>query len=342
MEGNLVNEKVLTIVVPAYNAELYLEKCLASFICPNMRELEIIIINDGSTDNTPTIAQGFVVLYPGIYQLINKENGGHGSGINQAAAIATGKYFRVVDADDWISTQNLTSYLTALKNIQSDIVLTHFHTVDMKSGRRIPYKNVGVDYDMDYQPEDLLPIMEKAAHWFSLHSIAYRTVFYQGLSLSLTEKIFYEDTEFSVLPFADCRSIRLLDLSIYEYLVGNTTQSVSISSYCKRYHHLEIVLERILNQYQERKGINEAKDAFLRSRIRMLLGTYEKVMLIYLLDKTFGRKAVKGIRRGIRTIDAKILSKSGLKYLGLLICNYTKVSPIYLEALYSRYKNRLL
>ena len=328
-------DKLLTIAVPAYNAAAFLDKCLSSFISPVMDAIEVIVVNDGSTDETPDIAARFVAAYPDTYRLVNKENGGHGSGINVAAGLAKGKYFRVVDADDWVITQNLPDYLDALEKTDADAVLTHFHTIDIRTEERLAYINRGAPYDEELTPETILPIMKRAACWFSIHTLAYRTAFYQKLGLRLSEKIFYEDTEYAVLPFAQCAKLRLLDMFLYEYRIGDVAQSVSIENYSKRYTHLEQVLKRLVGAYAEPEGCSAAADAFLEARIAKLLVTYEKVLLIYLPDKKKARDEAKSIRAYIATIKPAILHKTKLKHFGLLCANMLKVSPQRTEALYA-------
>ena len=98
MEG-----KVLSVVVPMYNVEAYISQCLDSFAVPEvLGQVEILVIDDGGTDGSAAIAQTYEEKYPGSYRVIHKENGGHGSTINKGIETASGKYFRVVDGDDWV------------------------------------------------------------------------------------------------------------------------------------------------------------------------------------------------------------------------------------------------
>ncbi|MCL2190063.1 MAG: glycosyltransferase family 2 protein, partial [Defluviitaleaceae bacterium] len=93
---------IITFIVPAYNSEGTLEKCLHSLLDKQSQsKIEILIVNDGSTDSTAEIAQVFVNKHPNC-RLINKENGGHGSVINVASKLASGKYIKVIDSDDWV------------------------------------------------------------------------------------------------------------------------------------------------------------------------------------------------------------------------------------------------
>ena len=101
-------EKVLTVVVPAYNAEVFLENCLDSLCLPDLLDLlEVIVVDDGSTDRTGSLADGYQARFPRTVRVIHKENGGHGSGINCGIKAASGRYFKVVDADDWVEAEGL-------------------------------------------------------------------------------------------------------------------------------------------------------------------------------------------------------------------------------------------
>lgn len=126
-------EKVLSIVIPAYNVEKYLEKCLSSFeIEAVLDRIEILVINDGSGDHTAEIAQRYCEKYPETYFLYNKENGGHGSGINYGIRYATGKYFKVVDGDDWLNTEELEAFVKLLEETDTDIVAADFCVFRMR------------------------------------------------------------------------------------------------------------------------------------------------------------------------------------------------------------------
>ncbi len=126
--------KLLTIAMPCYNVEAYLERGLGSLADDRFADdLEVLIVNDGSTDSTKEIALRYVESHPTIFRLIDKENGGHGSGINAGIAHAAGTYFRIVDGDDWVDTDNLATLLDRLRSIDSDIVVDEKREVDMSS-----------------------------------------------------------------------------------------------------------------------------------------------------------------------------------------------------------------
>ena len=136
--------KVLTIVVPVYNTEKYIKRCLDSIVCPSIiDDLEIIIVSDGSTDSSVCIAKEFQNQYPKSIKIIEKENGGHGSTINVGLKMASGKYFRVLDSDDWFNTIDFIDFVNYLKYDDVDLVVTNYSQEHIYNGESIQYKYSG-------------------------------------------------------------------------------------------------------------------------------------------------------------------------------------------------------
>ena len=111
--------KLLSIAIPCYNSSAYMRKCIDSLL-PGGEDVEIIIVNDGSKDNTPDIAEEYRERFPSIIKVVNKENGGHGSAVNSGIEHATGLYFKVVDSDDWVNQSAYIQILNTLKELVKD------------------------------------------------------------------------------------------------------------------------------------------------------------------------------------------------------------------------------
>ena len=127
--------KVLSFIIPCYNSEKYLDKVMDSLLVPGMMDrLDIIIVNDGSSDGTEATAEAYCARYPDTVRLITQENKGHGGALNTGCAAAVGKYMKVIDADDWIETQNLPEFIRQLEQCDSDVVLTHHYTRNITTG----------------------------------------------------------------------------------------------------------------------------------------------------------------------------------------------------------------
>ena len=126
-------DKILTIIIPVYNVEQYIRQCLDSVILDEeqMKWLEVIIVNDGTPDQSGIIAHEYESKYPQSIKVIDKENGGHGSAWNVGLKYAKGKYIRFLDSDDWLS--NLSSFIEELRNRDEDLVITHIFKYDVRN-----------------------------------------------------------------------------------------------------------------------------------------------------------------------------------------------------------------
>lgn len=129
-----MGNKVLSVVIPAYNMEKYIKQTLDSLVCDEyMDKLEVLVIDDGSKDDTAAIAKTYEDRYPGTFRVISKENGGHGSALNKGIELATGKYYRPLDADDWVDTSALKAVIAEMEAHDADMVLTNFRKVYEKT-----------------------------------------------------------------------------------------------------------------------------------------------------------------------------------------------------------------
>ena len=115
-------EKILTVSIAAYNVQNYIKKTLDSLLVGKIDDLEILVEDDGGTDNTINIVKEYEKKYPNVVKLIHKENGGYGSTINKSIEIASGRYFKQLDGDDWYDSENFTDFLNILRKIDVDAI----------------------------------------------------------------------------------------------------------------------------------------------------------------------------------------------------------------------------
>lgn len=262
MNMSVLDSKILSVVIPSYNMEMYLDKCIESLCIDESdlkNELEIIIINDGSKDSTSSIAHEYESKMPGSVKVIDKPNGHYGSCINEGLRIASGKYFRILDADDWFDKSNLAVFLKALETINSDVVFTK-HTIHYEDDNRSETLNyegmkygVMLDLDKFVIPKECL----------RMHCLTYRTDFLRDISYHQTEGVCYTDNEYVVHPLLKAKSMWGCDLSLYQYRIGRGEQSVSITSMIKNVDHYLAVLKR-LNQL---KSSDVNRDITIRSAV---------------------------------------------------------------------------
>ena len=108
--------KYISFAIPCYNSEAYMEKAINSILVGG-EDVEIIVVNDGSKDGTQEIAERYQEKYPTIVKAVEKPNGGHGDAVNCGLEHATGKYFKVVDSDDWVNKEAYHAILDKLLEI---------------------------------------------------------------------------------------------------------------------------------------------------------------------------------------------------------------------------------
>ena len=129
------NGKLLTVSIAAYNVEAYLTETLESLAVPEiLDELEVLVIDDGSTDSTGEIARKYAEKYPGTFHLISKENGGYGSTINRGLTEASGRYFKQLDGDDSFS-EDLADFIRLLRERSEDLIITRVIRRSEKDGK---------------------------------------------------------------------------------------------------------------------------------------------------------------------------------------------------------------
>ena len=140
--------KYISFAIPCYNSEAYMEKAINSILVGG-EDVEIIVVNDGSKDGTQAIAERYQEKYPTIVKAVSKENGGHGDAVNWGLRHATGKYFKVVDSDDWVDEESLHKILEAVKNFveaetEVDMIIANYvyEKVGMEHKKVIRYDNV--------------------------------------------------------------------------------------------------------------------------------------------------------------------------------------------------------
>lgn len=309
--------KQLTVAIPAYNAEAYLQKCLDSLVGADPR-LEIIVVNDGSTDGTERLARQYADRYPDQVSLISKENGGHGSGINCAVEKAAGRYFKVIDADDWVVRENLTPLLDALERSDADAVVLGYHTINESSGKVLAYPS-----DCQYAGQtigvpQLLEVYEEISSCCSFHGLLYRTRFYLDCGIRLSEGIFYEDHEYATLPFAHVETVLILPLFFYEYRIGNNGQSVAFHNQVKRIGHIEAVIRKMLDYRAAHGPLRPDREEYFLRKLSVVVVSYFAVALIKDRDRKGGAEKARRFRRWLEEREPKLLERTAKKYQTML------------------------
>lgn len=244
--------KLITFAVPSYNSEKYLSKCVDSLLNAG-EEAEILIINDGSNDQTGAIADRYEQRYPHIVRAVHKENGGHGSGVNRGLEEASGLYYKVVDSDDWLDEQALRVLMDTLRSHVAaptlpDLYIVNFvydHVADGTKYVSRYAKNFPIDAFFGW--EDIKPL--RLWKVLIMHSLIYRTKKLRECGLRLPEHTFYVDNIYAYQPLPYMRKLYYLDIDLYHYFIGRADQSVTIENIVGRYRQQISVMREMLKAH---------------------------------------------------------------------------------------------
>ncbi len=268
------NQRVLTIAIASYNVEKYLKNGVLSLLrSKHADKLEVLIVNDGSKDNTAKIGAELEKMTTkngkAIVKLVDKENGGHGSAINKGIELATGKYFKLMDGDDYFDTEALDNLIEVLEKEDSDIVLNKY-----VEDFAIPsVKNVKDIYDFlkpgyHYNIEDLCMDGYGFGEWGPLLSTStYKTKMLQDAKFKISEKCFYVDMELNTYAFMNAKSIVYYPLDLYIYFIGRAGQSISQASYMKNYKHHEHVILKLIDEYYKHSELSNNKKMYISNKL---------------------------------------------------------------------------
>ncbi len=304
-----ITPKLLTFTVPAYNSQDYLSQCLDSLI-PGGSDIEIIIVNDGSTDNTEMIARQYERKYPHIVKVISKTNGGHGSGINIGLEHATGLYFKVVDSDDWLDAGSLDELLKTIRkhhqeNRLPDLYITNFVYDKINEGKFF------VRHFSRHFSRNRFSNWSQVGRFYGaqvllMHSLTYQTAKLRESKLHLPHHTFYVDNIYAYSPLAKMQSIFYLDINLYHYYIGREDQSVNIRVFTNRYdQQIRVMKEMIMTHtyaeiMQMEKGLR-----------RYMLHCLSAIMMITIFftvakDGEDRREALTGLWSFIKKKDYKL------------------------------------
>ncbi|HFU3730806.1 TPA: glycosyltransferase family 2 protein [Streptococcus suis] len=269
--------KILSIVVPSYNAEPYLLETIPTMLSvTNLDKLEIIIVNDGSTDNTLYIAEQLKNEYPETIIVIDKENGGHGSTINTGIQYATGKYFKVVDADDWVDTANLSSLIEYLVTCDDDEVISPFIKVYLDTAKEEIY-TYSVSQSRKSYPYDVF--LSEIQELPKMHAITIKTSILRENKIQIDENCFYVDLEYNTFPMPYIKTASYYDKIVYRYRLGSPTQSVSMDSYIRNVKMHERVIFALLKFLKQFDKASQIEKKLLTELIGDVITTHSNIYL---------------------------------------------------------------
>lgn len=222
--------KLLSVAIPCYNSSAYMRNCIDSLL-PGGEDVEIIVVNDGSKDNTADIAMEYQQRFPSIVKVVNKENGGHGSAVNSGLEVATGLYYKVVDSDDWVNESAYMQVLATLRDLVQrgtpiDMLISNFvYEKEGEKRKKVMKYHHALPQDKIFTWKDVKHF--KVGQYILMHSVIYRTALLRECGLKLPEHTFYVDNIFVFNPLPFVNSMYYLDVNFYRYYIGRADQSVN-------------------------------------------------------------------------------------------------------------------
>lgn len=318
--------KYITFTIPSYNSQEYMRHVIDNLVQVG-EDIEVIIVNDGSKDDTGKIASEYENKYPQIVKAIQKENGGHGSGVMAGLNLASGLYFKVVDSDDWVETKDVSDMIALIKKHleekqEIDLYITNY-----------VYEHAADNSQFVMQYRKFLP-REKVFSWsdikrikletvFLMHSLMYKTEKLRASGMNLPNHTFYVDDIYAYVPLPYMHKIFYHDLDFYHYFIGRNDQSINYSIMCKRYEQQMRVFEIMFSSYslEELKALPRNMYKYM-CQFLMIIGAITIMTIVGTKeDKKVRSKAFKDYFRKLKNTDKHLYNKFRHRSLALFAFN---------------------
>lgn len=262
--------------------EALLPQCIESLIVPGFEKVEVLIINDGSKDRTSEIAHDFVNRYPESIRCIDKENGNYGSCINRGLAEMTGKYVKILDADDSFDTEAFEKFIRFLDGVDVDLVVSDFKTVN-PAGEFVDELKYNLPVVGPFSVDVLFSELAKTG--YHMHCLTYRSDIFRQFEYKQTEGISYTDTEWNFIPMHKVESVAFFPDSVYKYLVSRDGQTIDPVVMTRNINQLVTVVKSIVGFSND---VGDTVSDSLRLYYRDYI--YKMVLMIYRIGVLGGYK----------------------------------------------------
>lgn len=331
-----MSTKVLSIIIPMYNMENYIGKCLQSLLdIPTecLESIDIIVVNDGSKDQSLHIATSYQKKYPEVIRVIDKENGNYGSCINAGLAKALGTYVKVLDSDDYFSSVGLSAILEKISSIPvMDMIITDFDIINAND----EITN-HVSFHLKKEKCLLFNDIWKKISDIQMHAIIYRTELFKEINYHQTEGISYTDQEWCYYPMVKIQTVYYVNNVLYKYLLGREGQTMSENVLKKKISNLEIVANKMLKHFSLLDKNKLSRERYLLLRKRILV-RYKDIYRLYLI----GFKKEEFDAKAFDELDSFVKQNKDIYSLLGLTSVYKKVMPIPYVLLYRLFHLRII
>ena len=274
--------KVLTITVPCYNSQGYMEHCLTTLLSGG-EDIEILIVDDGSTDDTAAIADRWAAAHPSVVRVIHQENAGHGGAVMTGIRNASGVYFKVVDSDDWVDEDAFARALDRLRafvreDTDVDLLVTNYIYDKTELGRRRE-----IHYKRAFRENTVLTWddVRRFRPWENLlmHALIYRTDVLRRSGLELPKHTFYVDNLYCSVPLASVRTLYYMDVGLYHYFIGREGQSVQEATMIRRIDQ-QITVNKLMMEQLDLEHVPNERQRETIFHYHDMITTVTSIMLI--------------------------------------------------------------
>ena len=308
--------KLLSVAVPCYNSQEYMKNCIDSLL-EGQDFVEIIIVDDGSKDNTAAIADEYAAKYPDIVKAVHQENGGHGEAVNTGLRNATGLYFKVVDSDDWVNKEAYLAILDKLREITGgpqtlDMMISNF--VYEKQGA----KRKKVMRYKSYMPENKIFTWKEMGRmpvgkYILMHSVIYRTGLLRDCGLELPKHTFYVDNLFVYQPLPHVQTMYYMDVNFYRYFIGREDQSVHEDVMIRRIDQQLFVNRIMIDTIAGAKNIEKNIRRYMLRYLDIIMAVSSIMLIRSGTEENLNKK--KDLWKYLKNADIRIYRKL---YMGIL------------------------
>ena len=288
-----------------------MRRCIDSLL-KGGEDVEIIVVNDGSKDETPLIAAEYAAIHPNV-RVVNKENGGHGSGVNKGLELAQGLYYKVVDSDDWLDGDALEKLLALLREHRdagklADLYITNFVYEKVCDNAR---------YVRSYAhnfPQGRFFGWEEVKRFHKsnvllMHSLLYRTDKLRQSNTVLPEHTFYVDNIFAYKPLPFMKKLYYLNADLYRYYIGREDQSVSAKNIVRRYDQQIRVMKEMIGAYtyEQLEGLESGLCGYMKHYLSV-------VMMLTMMFTTGGKDDVPWRKAALGELWDCVRERDGQMY----------------------------
>lgn len=325
-------QKLISFAVPCFNSAAYMRKCIDSLL-KGGECVEVIIVNDGSTrDNTAEIADEYAAKYPNNVKAVHQQNAGHGGAVNAGLKHASGKYFKVVDSDDYLDEEALKAVIATLQKLEDagtpvDGLITNY----MYDKQGATHKKV-IRY-RSFFPQGRVFGWEEARKQvlgqnLLMHSITYRRQVLLDCGIVLPKHTFYVDNLLAYLPLPHMNRLYYLDVDLYRYFIGRDDQSVNESVMVKRQDQQLRVTEIMILQGNLKPTVGRKRRKYMMNYLNQIMmvstvmfyvdggeAALKKQKDMWQLLKKTDKKVYGRLRRSLFGIVSHLPGKPGRRFL---------------------------